>query len=190
MPDETPEQKPGILIVVVGPSGAGKDTLIDAAKLHFNDRIIFPKRYITRADKVGEDHIPVTFDELQNMEETGHLFLNWEAHGLQYGISNGILTALKHNKPIILNISRRKIEEVKQKWPHTVAIHVSVNPDILLQRLQSRGRESAEVIKSRFNRQAGIAPRLTDYDIDNSGDLEISKSAFIEVIETVLKSQS
>ena len=81
-----------MLVLVVGPSGAGKDSLLNAARAAFADdpRIHFVRRVITRpADPGGEDHEPVN--------EAGFaarsFALSWSAHGLSDGIPAEALTA-------------------------------------------------------------------------------------------------
>ncbi len=76
----------GMLIPVVGPSGAGKDTLIDAARLARPD-IFFPVRVVTRPVSAGGEVFqaagPDAFDSMAN---NGDFAFHWQAHGLSYGI--------------------------------------------------------------------------------------------------------
>ena len=55
---------PGRLVLVVGPSGAGKDTLIDLARAACagDNRIVFARRVVTRESSDAEDNEPVTLD--------------------------------------------------------------------------------------------------------------------------------
>ena len=73
------DESMGCLIAVVGASGAGKDTLIDAARRHFEDcaDIVFPRRVITRSDQLGEDHVAITPERFADMERTGGFLLSW-----------------------------------------------------------------------------------------------------------------
>jgi len=78
-----------MFVLVVGPSGVGKDTLIQGAKTRLakDEAFWFPERYITRAADVGgEDHIAVddaSFDRLQAFDAFS---LTWSAHGLRYAL--------------------------------------------------------------------------------------------------------
>ena len=100
-----------MLVLVVGPSGAGKDTLLDAArrKLAGDTRFRFVRRVITRpANAGGEDHDPVTEAEFA----TRHFALQWQAHGLRYGIPADIADDLASGRVVIANVSRAVIAEV------------------------------------------------------------------------------
>ncbi len=80
-----------MLVLVVGPSGAGKDTLLEAAReaLAADPRFRFVRRAITRpAEAGGEAHEAVT--DTQFAART--FALAWQAHGLRYGIPNDIAT--------------------------------------------------------------------------------------------------
>ena len=68
------KNRSGAIIVVVGPSGAGKDSVIGYVAQHFSGRadIDFVRRVITRpSDAGGEDHASVATDEFDARLETG-----------------------------------------------------------------------------------------------------------------------
>lgn len=182
------ERQTGTLILIAGPSGSGKDTLIEAAKKHFgeNGPIWFPNRLITRTDTSGEDHTPVTISEFQTLLDEDKLFLHWEAHGLQYGVSSETLDQLKSGKTVILNISRKLIEEARAKWPNTRLVQISVDDEVLLQRLKNRGRESEQSILNRFARRTEKPAINADHTIDNSGPPETAINEFIHIVSTYL----
>ena len=105
MPEAAPAAG-GALILIVGPSGAGKDTLLDAAKAHFEgDRsLAFWQRVITRADQTGERHIVATEAEFARVLGEGGFFLAWEAHGLKYGVGLDILDVLRSGKTVVASV--------------------------------------------------------------------------------------
>jgi phosphonate metabolism protein PhnN/1,5-bisphosphokinase (PRPP-forming) len=165
----------GILVLVVGPSGAGKDTLLNAARAHFQseDSIVFCERLITRDDQTGEKHAAVSAADFARLRETGALFLSWEAHGLQYGVAAAAFLALRSGKTVIVNVSRHIIETARQRWANTHVVYVTASEEARRQRLLARGRESAADIDSRLKR--GRLRDCPEADwvswLDNSGDL-------------------
>ena len=178
-PGERAARKPdatgGTLVLVVGPSGAGKDTLIDAARAHFTGdaRVAFCRRFITRRDQTSESHVPVSVDEFWRMAEAKEFFLAWEAHGLSYGIGADALAALREGRTVVANVSRRVIGEARARWPRTRVIQVTAHTDVLRERLASRGRETADGIGTRLKRAEKIPLEAAAWltEVDNSGDL-------------------
>ena len=174
--------KPGHLVLVVGPSGAGKDTLIAAAKRKFRDdpSVVFPRRLITRPEGVGEDHLVVSRREFLRLEEGGAFFLAWTAHGLKYGIPSSVATDLRKGRTVVVNVSREIVATACDLWPRTRVIHVSVALDALRARLDARGREKSGEIQKRINRtprSAQLPEAITDL-VDNSGHLATAVRRF------------
>jgi ribose 1,5-bisphosphokinase len=172
----------GRLCLVVGPSGAGKDSLIAgaAAALAGDHRFLFPRREITRAaDAGGEDHIPVSAQEFVARRAGGGYALAWEAHGLCYGIPSSIDDALAQGVSVIVNVSRTVIDTARACYPRLRVIHVTAPLDILAQRIAARGRETAADAATRLQRAAIIAPSGADVvEICNDGKLEDAVEAF------------
>ena len=187
---------PGVLVLVAGPSGAGKDTLIAAARAHFHGdaRVMFPRRVVTRASDVTEQVRQVSMAEFDAMEAREELMLAWRAHGLGYGIPAAARARLEDGSVVVANVSRRVIADAFALWPCSHAVYVHVEPDILRARLQSRGRETAGQIGARLLRhdRIGGASAPTDAPeggtiIDNSGPVARASAAFIDVLEAQAK---
>lgn len=143
-----------MLVLVVGPSGGGKDTLLGIARriLAGDRRFRFARRVITRpTDAGGEDHEAVTdavFD--------GRVFaLQWQAHGLRYGIPLDVTEDIARGIVVVANVSRSVIAEAARRFPVRV-IEVTAPPDVLARRLAERGRETAEDIARRLARDVPI----------------------------------
>jgi len=132
--------KDGVLILVAGPSGAGKDTLISAARevLDSDSRFAFPKRVITREDQTGEDHLFLDAEAFRREKNRGGFFLSWEAHGHLYGIPVEILVELKRRRTVVINVSRRVVDEARLSWPNTKIILIDIAPEILEHRAFNR----------------------------------------------------
>jgi ribose 1,5-bisphosphokinase len=143
-----------MLILVVGPSGAGKDTVLGLARtaLAGDPRFRFVRRVITRlADAGGEDHEAVTDAVFAQRA----FALQWQAHGLHYGIPLDIIDDLARGVVVVANVSRGVIGEAARKFPVRV-IEVTASPEILAQRLTARGRETADDIAKRLARDVAI----------------------------------
>jgi ribose 1,5-bisphosphokinase len=176
----------GTLVLVVGPSGAGKDTLLNAARAHFDGdkSIVFARRFITRDNQIGEQHAAISKADFARLEAEGGFFLCWRAHGLEYGIGAEVLETLAAGHSVVLNVSRRIIGEARQKWPRTRVIQVTARPDVLRARLLARGRETADGIGRRLERasEISLAPAEWLSELDNSGDLASGAARFTALI--------
>ena len=134
----------GPLIVVLGPSGSGKDTLISYAQARFAGRqdVLFVRRAITRpADAGSEDHFAMSEAEFDEAIDRGEFALTWAANGLRYGLPRSIEAHLAQGGLAIVNGSRGAWGVIHRGFPGAVAVEISVEPAILAQRLQSRGRK-------------------------------------------------
>jgi len=184
--DEFMSNARGTLFLVVGPSGAGKDSLIDGAKaaLKTDSRYHFPQRYITRpADAGGEDHIPVSDAAFDTLGQRGELLLSWHAHNLRYGIPAQVGEQLSEGLNVIVNVSRTVVDEARRTLAPMVVLYVTVSEDVLAARLTARGRETQSDIAKRVARAREY--QLTGEDvrmIDNGGILEDSISFFLQAI--------
>lgn len=163
MPDQPPEKEatgkvgPGRMVLVVGPSGAGKDTLIAALKDRLQDRndVEFARRLITReADAAAEDHDTVSRLEFDRLVDAGEVALSWEAHGLGYVIPRRYDDAIAAGKTIIANGSRRVLAKAADKYETAIVLLVTAPVEVLAERLSQRRRETREEIYARLRRAA------------------------------------
>lgn len=184
--DEEDAGANGTLVLVVGASGVGKDTLIDAARRHFSadERLVFPKRVITRGSQADEAHIAVSEEEFERLEADGGLLLAWRAHGNSYGIPIRARRDLETGRTVVVNVSRTVIETARELWPKTRVIHVTVGLDILKDRLLARRRESQRSIERRLKRAGAVpVPQEPWIDrVDNSSDIASAVARFTVLI--------
>jgi phosphonate metabolism protein PhnN/1,5-bisphosphokinase (PRPP-forming) len=169
-----------MLILVVGPSGAGKDTVLGLARsaLDGDPRFRFVRRTITRAaDAGGEDHDAVTDAEFA----TRDFALQWEAHGLKYGIPIDIEADLAGGRVVIANISRGAIGRAAARYPVRV-VEVLASPEILAQRLAARGRETAADIAARLARAVPIPDGVPVDRVVNDTTPDTAADAFVALL--------
>ncbi|GAL24544.1 ATP-binding protein PhnN [Vibrio variabilis] len=175
----------GKLYYIVGPSGAGKDTLIDAIRAEFPEDIIVAHRYITRPFGAGgENHIAISETEYFSRQTKGLFAMSWQAHGLCYGVGVEVKSWLNSGFSVVLNGSRAELNQAKQCFGEgLVPIVVNVSLEVLRERLESRGRESAQEIERRLKRATdfAIASQQGCHHIDNSGDIAHSVDQFRQV---------
>lgn len=144
-----------MIATVVGPSGAGKDTLIRAA-LRQRPGLRVVRRVITRpAEAGGEDFESVTGAEFAARKAAGEFALDWEAHGLRYGIPAAQLTG---SGPILFNGSRAALPAALAAIPGLCVILVTAPPDVLARRLAARGREQGADLAERLARGDDALP--------------------------------
>jgi len=107
----TARPTPGTFFFVVGPSGAGKDTLIDGVRTALaGEGYVFARRVITRpADSIGEDHEAETPAGFARRLAAGEFLLAWQAHGLDYGLPATLLGALAAGSHVVANGSRAMV---------------------------------------------------------------------------------
>lgn len=163
----------GRFITVVGPSGVGKDSVMNALCVAMPD-MVRCRRVITRAPEAGgEDYEPVDEEAFQLRIKRGDFALWWQAHDLFYGVPNDVHTHLERGSNVIANLSRSKLIEAQGVFPHFRVLSITASSAILEQRLANRGRETAEERERRLARASFPLPDGLDVtEIDNSGDLD------------------
>ena len=180
----------GLFMFVVGPSGAGKDSLIDGAKAVLDpDRFVFARRVITRPkDSVGEDHEPSSVDAFHARVSAGQFLVSWQAHGLSYGLPLSLLDVVQQGQHVIANGSRNLVTELANKIQSFVVIEISAPPAVLAQRLSLRGRETQDDIAKRLNRiVTPYPPGVKVCHVTNDQTLEIGIERFLATIRTLTK---
>lgn len=177
----------GIMIAVVGPSGAGKDSLINLAREHYrNDpRIGFVRRVITRpVDGATEDHVATSLQDFEALERDGRFAVTWGAHGLRYGIPVETLDEVAAGKVLLANGSRAALDRFHTAYPAVAVLEITARPDVIAARLAQRGRENASEIEMRLARDTGDwRPDCPHARIDNSGSLKQAAGQLYAAIE-------
>ncbi|MDP4527419.1 guanylate kinase [Alkalimonas delamerensis] len=159
----------GNLFIVSAPSGAGKSSLIQALLDLHNDMQVSVS-HTTRSPRPGEQngvhyHF-VRVDDFKNRIEAGE-FLEWaEVFGNYYGTSRTTLQqTLDQGIDVFLDIDWQGARQIRQQLPHAIGIFIlppSLN--VLQQRLQSRGQDSADIIAGRMSKAQDEMSHANEYD--------------------------
>jgi ribose 1,5-bisphosphokinase len=175
----------GLLVLVVGPSGSGKDTLMAGAAgmLAGDGRFRFVRRVVTRP-AAEEDHEVVDAEGFAARRDAGGFALHWEAHGLQYGIPSDILTDLRRGRAVVANVSRGVLAEAAARLPILV-VEITVSDWVRAARLRKRGREAPDDVTVRLTRDVPIPEGLTVFTIVNDGTIAEGIRAFVELLANV-----
>lgn len=189
MAERSPRDPAGTLIVVLGPSGSGKDTIIDFARETLRGRsdVLFVRRVVTRDAAVqAEDHDTLDEAAFLAAEQAGAFAFTWKAHGLSYGLPSSMDGHLALGGIAIANGSRATLPDLRRRYPTLVPVTLAVAPDVLAARIAARGRESEAEIAARLQRAERFALDTPDLTIiDNNGAPEIAGRAFVRLIEQV-----
>jgi ribose 1,5-bisphosphokinase len=163
----------GPVIAVVGPSGAGKDSVMSGLAVA-SPGLRIMRRVITRAPEAGgEDYQSVTEVEFDALVRADVFALHWGAHGLRYGIPRDIEKLREGAAGVLVNLSRGVLLQAQEVFDDFRVISVTASPEALAERLAGRGRETRAEVERRLARAAkplpdGLRNVIT---IDNSGDL-------------------
>jgi ribose 1,5-bisphosphokinase len=176
---------PGRLVLVVGPSGAGKDTLLNLAKAACADdrNIVFPRRVITREASASEQNEEVSLDAFRQALSRGEYAVHWEAHGHCYALRRGIDNELRAGRTVIANVSRTVIGAMRRSYADVVVVSITAPPQVLAERLAMRRRSSDGKIEARLGRTVDETLAAPDVTIINTGSAEYHARQFVRIVK-------
>jgi ribose 1,5-bisphosphokinase len=176
---------PGRLFLVVGPSGAGKDTLLGLAKAACADdpNIVFPRRVITRPASNSEENEEVSLDAFRHALARGEYAMHWEAHGHCYALRRGIDDELRAGRTVIANVSRTVVGPLRRDYADALVVSITAPPQVLAERLAARSRSSDGQIEARLDRTVDEASSKPDATIVNTGSAEYHARQLVRIIK-------
>jgi ribose 1,5-bisphosphokinase len=172
-----------MIFAIVGPSGAGKDTLIRGA-LAARPDLTLVRRVITRPSEAGgEEFEGVSPEEFARRRARDEFALTWQAHGLSYGIP-AIQMIVQGD--VIFNGSRAALPEAARVFPFLKVVLVTAPDIVLAARLAARGRESAANIRARLIRAAFEMPEgITFETVVNDASPEVGIARLLSALQPV-----
>ena len=179
--------EPGCLVFVVGPSGAGKDTLIRLAarELDSDPLVRVARRVITRASNDHEDHGSVNQAQFETMSANGAFCLEWAAHGLRYGIPRQVEEEVRLGAIVICNGSRAVAARMRRRFVKSAIVLVTAPREILAERIVARGRDVS--VSKRLERDLeNWVLEDADHVIDNSGSPAVAAAELVSYVRGLL----
>jgi ribose 1,5-bisphosphokinase len=170
--DPSTKLGPGRLVLVVGPSGAGKDTLINLARTACagDPAIVFPRRVVTRRASAFEDNDEMEPAVFRQALADGGFAVHWEAHGHAYALPRAIDDDIHAGRAVVVNVSRGVIGVLRQLYENVIVVTITAPADVLAARLAARGRSSDSDLGKRLHRVVDAVALAADVTIVNVGD--------------------
>ncbi len=174
---------PGRLVLVVGPSGAGKDTLLGLARAACaaDDTIAFARRVVTREASSFEENEQLSAETFQEALARGDFAMHWEAHGHYYGLPRAIEDDIRIGRTVVANVSRTVVDPMRRCYCNVVVVSVTAPSDVLAERLAMRARRSDGALEQRLQRTVAEGA-LPDKTIVNVGSAEFHARQLVQII--------
>lgn len=176
--------RPGRLVLIVGPSGAGKDTLLAGAARELSEvpDVSFPRRIVTRPTTSYEVHDHVSEAAFRQLQTSGAFLVTWTAHGLHYAVPVSAAAELARGRTVVCSVSRTVVDLLRRKCAYTLVVEISARPEILAQRLASRAREPEDDRKLRLARSAAVGAVQADRVIVNEADIKTAVRELVLIL--------
>lgn len=176
--------------MLVGPPGVGKNTLMNTVLNRFNDLTQLPTA-TTRAPRAtevqGREHLFVSHEEFNRMNQADELLESQEVHGEWYGMPKATVeAAIANGQDLIADIDVNGATILRAAYPNS-AVLIFIRPaslDDLRTHMQNRGETQAEIEKRmrRVEMEMHYAP-LCDYLITNeNGSIEKAQESLYGII--------
>ena len=176
---------PGRLVLVVAPSGAGKDTVLGLARAACADdrNIVFPRRMITREASASEENEEVSIGRFQEALTRGDYAMHWEAHGHRYALSRAIDGEIRAGRTVVANVSRTVIGAMRRAYADVLVVLITAPPNVLAERIALRARGSDGKLESRLGRVVEDASAAPDITIVNISSAEYHARQLVRAIK-------
>jgi len=174
------------LVYVMGPSGAGKDSVMQLVRERLDGRwdVVFAHRYATRPSGSGHpNEVALGPGEFALRLARGLFCFAWDAWSVRYGVGAEVRTWVACGLTVVVSGSREHFVRVAHEDAAVLPVLITASVAERARRLRARARESEAAIVARLRRGDAIQPvhpALTT--IDNEGPLERAATAFADLL--------
>jgi guanylate kinase len=185
--------KSGLLVVVSGPAGVGKGTVVSRARKK-NKNIVYSVSATSRKPRPGEkdgtNYYFVSRERFKEMIRKQELVEWVEYCGNFYGTPRAYVEEqLKKGRIVLLEIEVKGASNIKKQYPECVSIFIAP-PDLdeLKKRITNRGTEPPDVIEERMRRAEKEMEHISEYDYVVINDtVDNSSNRLLEILEIELE---
>lgn len=174
------------LVYVVGPSGAGKDSVLGGLREAWAGMppAHWARRTITRDPQPGgEANEWVDRSGFDRLQAAGAFAMHWQANEHCYGIRSEELAPLAAGACVFVNGSRAHVPVLTRHWPGATVVQISAPADVLAQRLRARNRESVQAISDRLSRAVAVDLPGDAIRIVNDGRISDAVQSLLEALQ-------
>ena len=180
------------LIYTMGPSGAGKDSLLAwlKSRLHPQAPIHFARRTIDRpVQSSGELHESMDAGTFVHLRNQGAFSLHWAANGLQYGVRHTELDGLRRDQWVMVNGSRAYLPHALLRFPGMTVLHITAQAEVLRSRILARQRETLAMVEARVQRAIAFQtpPDCRLLEIHNDSSLDAAGTKLMQSLNRLEK---
>ncbi len=177
------------IIYIMGPSGSGKDSVINGLRERNLSDCQIAHRYITRPwQSGGENHVELSLAEFEQRKALGFFAFDWSANHHHYGVGKEIINWLEAGQNVVLNGSRSYLPDAMALYPNQVIpVLIDVSQEQLRERLERRDRESQSEIEQRIERHNQLRGNVdSSYQvIENNSTIDDAVDQLVDIINKV-----
>lgn len=161
------------LIVFIGASGSGKDTLLVKCRdqiLAEDLNVHIVERWISRDHDETEQFRSITVNQFEQAIKEDVFALHWRIYGNCYGVPRSEIDPYLKKGIVLLNISRAELSNLKKLYPHARVVLIEVTSKLAEERIKRRNRDRGEMLDERLTRlkQKIDLPFIPDLIVKNN----------------------
>jgi len=145
---------------------------------------IVPTRIITRPPSPETEQFEsISEGKFQDLSKAGAFALQWKSYDIYYGVKAEIEDSLSQGRSVLVNVSRKIVNETRTRFPNVCVIFIKVPFHITEARIRARGREEGSDLDERLERARKNQDfPSADYVVDNSSDLENAGRQLLKIL--------